>query len=221
MRDMTEILSSLRDPGAPEAAGEDVVAADVARGHHALLGRRRRRFAGSGIAAVAVAVAALGASQLAGSGSGGATSTAVGATDTAHVLLTSYTGSQPVGFRVDTVPAGWRVVSSTKDLFLVVPPHASVPPVKRPGAVALTNGIAVMLKARSRLPGGAAKVTVDGRQGRLGLTVDKKAEWLVFPDAAGRQVLVQVPTTLGLTDDQIVRFAQGVTVTDQAHSING
>lgn len=47
------------------------------------------------------------------------------------------------------------------------------------------------------------------------------AMWLIFPDATGNKFLVQVPASLGLTNDQIVHFAQGITVTSDAHSFGG
>jgi hypothetical protein len=56
----------------------------------------------------------------------------------------------------------------------------------------------------------------------LGLTEDKGAKWLIYPHGAGSsKVLVQVPTKLGLTDKQIVQFADGITVTSDAQAGRG
>jgi hypothetical protein len=43
----------------------------------------------------------------------------------------------------------------------------------------------------------------------------------MFPDASGRRVLVQIPAAVGLTDDQLVNFARGISVTDEAQEIGG
>ena len=45
--------------------------------------------------------------------------------------------------------------------------------------------------------------------------------WLIFPSGQGSKVLVQVPVSLGLTSNQIVRFAQGITVTSVAVPASG
>jgi hypothetical protein len=56
-------------------------------------------------------------------------------------------------------------------------------------------------------------------QGPGGRISDVK--WLMFPDAAGHRVLVQVPASVNLTDDQLADFARGISVTDQAQEIGG
>ena len=222
MQDMIGVLSTLRHAGAPHRAEADVAAADVARGHDALIRRRRHRIVGSSAIVAAVTAVAVGS---AGFGQAGRTVEATpGAStqQTAVVQLAAYTGIQPAGFRVRTVPAGWRVASSTQYAFVVAPPGADTS-IGHSGAVNFRSGIAVMLEGQSRLPSDSptTKVTVGGHEGTYGLTRDHQAEWLIFPDAAGDTVLVQVPTKLGLTTDQIVRFAEGITVTSQAHPAGG
>ncbi|WP_268919043.1 hypothetical protein [Paractinoplanes lichenicola] len=44
---------------------------------------------------------------------------------------------------------------------------------------------------------------------------------MLFSDASGRKVNVQVPETVGLSDEQVVDFAEGITVTGQAVEIGG
>ena len=223
MPDVLEPLSALGRTGAPEPADPGVVAADVARGRQALL-RRRRRIAGAGLAGVAVVAAVTAGSvqfgQSGRSGSDGQAGAAV--QQPAGPRLVAYTGAQPAGFRVSTVPAGWQVISSTQYAFLAVPPGAgsSTSP---DGVVSFRNGIAVMLQGDSQLPDDevVTKVTVNGAPGSLGLTRDKQATWLVYTTGRGGKVLVRVPTGLGLTDDQIVRFAAGITVTGDALPAGG
>ncbi|MFB7499207.1 hypothetical protein ACFC09_31735 [Streptomyces sp. NPDC056161] len=237
---MTNVLSTLRSTGDVPADAE-TVAADVARGRGALLRRRRRRVAGVAAVAAVAAIAAGSAGQFGGGRSSGPSTAAVQRTpstaqqksataqqkseapqQTPDLQFAAYHGPQPAGFTVDTVPAGWKVESSTTSVFVAVPPGTHTPkPV--PGATDLSRGIAVMLQGMSRLPADASvtKVTVKGKAGSLGLTEDKGAKWLIYPDSAGHNVLVQTPVELGLTDSQIVRFAEGVTVTGDAEAAAG
>ncbi|MFI5936451.1 hypothetical protein [Actinoplanes sp. NPDC051494] len=43
----------------------------------------------------------------------------------------------------------------------------------------------------------------------------------MFPAAGGDKVLVSVPASVGLDDDQVTDFARGITVTDRAQPIGG
>jgi hypothetical protein len=238
MPDVQEMLRTLPHAVTPRPAGADVVAADVARGHHALSRQRRRRFAGLGGAAVVAVVAAvavtvtsqpaqLGRSAPSAAGSPTATS------QTPKVQLAAYTGPQPAGFRVSTVPSGWRVTSSDDYSFVVAPPGAPAVPagskaghkVSDPGSY--VGKLVVMLQGMSELPSDSqpAQVTVNGKEGQLGFaeggTGNTRYEWLIFPDSAGHKVLVQIPAALGLTQAQIVSFAQGITVTSAAKATVG
>ncbi|MFE9610147.1 hypothetical protein [Streptomyces sp. NPDC006012] len=234
---MTNVLSTLRGTDDVPADAE-TVAADVTRGQGALVRQRRRRVAGvAAVAAVAaVATIAVGTAGQSGGRSSGQSVAAAGqrsgqssgpsvAADqqkTPHLQLAAYHGPQPAGFTVTTVPAGWKVTSSSTSVFVAVPPGTHNPkPVH--GVTDLSSGIAVMLQGMSRLPADASvtKVTVKGKTGSLGLTEDKGAKWLVYPDNAGHNVLVQTPVKLGLTDSQIVQFAEGVTVTSEAQAAVG
>ena len=73
--------------------------------------------------------------------------------------------------------------------------------------------------------GRVTQVTINGKQGQLGFaeggTGKSRYEWLIFPDSAGHKVLVQVPASLGLTQAQVVSFAQGITVTKAAKAAAG
>ncbi|MEV6816700.1 hypothetical protein [Micromonospora sp. NPDC051296] len=233
MNDVVDVLRALPSVVTPAPAGAEVVAADVARGHRALIRRRRNQIAGSSlvvaaVAAVTVSIAQLGPADSRPAGGSGATTQ-----QALRVQLVAFTGTQPAGFTVSTVPAGWQVVSSNRTAFVVAPPGADSSPAgsvtldpQGPGddgsVVSYDGRIAVMLQGASRLPSDTpvTTVSVNGRDGLLG-TAEGGSLWLIFPDAAGNKVLVQVPTSVGLTIDQIVSFAQGVTVTSDAHSTSG
>ncbi|MCA1217004.1 hypothetical protein [Streptomyces sp. 8L] len=226
VQNMIDALGTLRTTAAQPDPGTEQLAADVARGHSALNRRRRLRIAGVGVTA-AVAAAAVTAAV---TGPLGGQAPDVAARHTSRVPVSSapavpsstlelaaYTGAQPVGFKVSTLPKGWKVTSVSQEEFVAVPPGTHESPSPQ-GDVSFANGIAVMLQGLSRFPAGASltKVTVQGRTGQLGLTSDKEATWLMFPSEASQKVLIQVPVKLGLTNAQIVQFAQGVTATSDA-----
>ena len=260
MQDILDALRTLPYAVTPGPAGPDVAAADVARGRRALSRQRHRRIAFSGAALTAVAVAgvltignparvnstvhpaAAGSSATNGSGAGG---------QVTKVQLVAYTGAQPAGFLVSTVPAGWQVTSSDRYSFVVAPPGASATaaqtapagsgqagqrqlhgtaPQAHPGggqAVSFVGRIAVMLEGQSTMPSQSpvTEVNINGKEGLLGFaeggTGSSRDMWLIFPSGQGSKVLVQVPVSLGLTSDQIVHFAQGIIVTSAAVPAKG
>jgi hypothetical protein len=223
MQDVEDLLRTLPRSVTPGPAGPETAAADVARGHRALARRRRGRLAGlaGGVAVVAgVAVAFTVPTQPGGSPRPAAAS--AGVTGTAHGLtLVAYTGAQPEGFKVSTVPSGWHVVASNDSSFVVAPPGAATDP-GTDGGISFIGRIAVMLQGDSTLDPSAkvTAVTVNGQPGKLTLSKDSNPQlsfWqLFYPDAQGHRVQVQVPESLGLSKAQIVSFAAGITVTAAA-----
>jgi hypothetical protein len=248
------MLRALPHAVTPEPAGPGTAAADVARGHRALSRRRHRRLAGAAGAAAVLAGVAVAIAQPARPGQ--STPPAAGGItfpQASAIRLTAYTGAQPAGFRVATVPAGWQVASSDAYSFVVAPPgapaDAAAPtaapaaaaprgaepaaapatqenaPVSTPGSYA--GRIVVMLQGQSQLPKNQAvtTVTVDGRQGQLGLaeggTAKTRYEWLIYPDGKGHKILIQLPTSVALTTAQLVKFADGITVTSAAKTAAG
>jgi hypothetical protein len=215
MPDVTDMLRALPLAVTQEPPGPDIAAADVARGHRALSRRRYRRFAG---VAGALAVVA-GLASVIGQPGKSTPPAAAGTTfpQTSAIRLTAYTGVQPAGFRVATVPAGWQVASSDAYSFVVAPSGA---PAGTPGSY--VGRIVVMLQGQSQLPQNepVTTVTVNGRQGQLGFpeggTAKTRYEWLIYPDGKGHKVLIQLPVSVGLTTAQLVSFADGITVTSAA-----
>jgi hypothetical protein len=216
MPDVQDVLRSLSHTVDAGPAGPEIVAGDVARGHHAVRHRRRQRFAFA-FAGAFVAVAAV----LVGIG------IPTTGSDT-RLELAAYTGDQPAGFKVSTVPDGWQVVSSDQSSFVVAPPGADTSAPGAGEAVSVKDKITVSLQALSSFPekSPTRAVDINGKAGQLGHpleTLDKLSDtrWLVFPGDTGSNVQVQVPASGELNDDQIVAFAEGITVTDQATPIGG
>jgi hypothetical protein len=248
-----DMLQALPHAVTPGPAGPGIAAADVARGHRALSRRRHRRLAGVAGAVAVVAGVAVVIGQPAEPGK--STPPAAGGTtvpQASTIRLTAYAGTQPTGFKVATVPAGWQVVSSDAYSFVVAPPGApagtaaaaaaasvaargadpaAAPatqkkvPVSTPGSYA--GRIVVMLQGLSQLPSNEAvtKVTVNGKPGQLGIaeggTAKTRYEWLIYPDGTGHKILIQLPTSVGLTTAQLVKFADGITVTSAAKTAGG
>jgi hypothetical protein len=225
MQDVEDMLRTLPRSVTPGPAGPETAAADVARGHRALVRRRRTRLAGlaGGVAVVAgVAVAFTVPTQPGSSPRPAAASTGT----QSKITLVAYTGAQPEGFKVSTVPSGWHVVASNAGSFVVAPPGASTDP-GTDGGISFIGRIAVMLQGDSTLDPAAkvTTVTVNGHQGQLTLSPDRNPELsfvqLFYPDAQGHKVQVQVPQSLGLSNAQIVSFAAGITVTSAAQAGQG
>jgi hypothetical protein len=254
MQDILDALRTLPHAVTPGPADPDVAAADVARGHRALSRQRHRRiaFSGAALAAVAAVSVAVGSPARVDStthpaaADSGATKGSGAAGQVTKVQLVAYTGAQPVGFQVSTVPAGWQVTSSDRYSFVVAPPGASAtaPQTAPVGsgqagqrqlqahpdggqAVSLVGQIAVMLQGQFTMPSQSplTEVNINGKEGLLGFaeggTGSSRDRWLIFPSGQGSKVLVQVPVSLGLTSNQIVHFAQGITVTSAAVSGKG
>lgn len=258
MQDMLDALRTLPHAVTPGPAGPDVAAADVARGHRALSRRRHRRiaFSGAALAVVAAVGVAVGLPARVDSTAHRAAAGSPATTQVTKVRLEAYTGAQPVGFRVSTVPAGWQVISSDRSSFVVAPPGtsatgsqpdpigggqagqqaadqrqqhgtASQPDPTGGQAVSFVGRIAVMLQGQSTMPSHSpvTEVNINGKEGLLGFaeggTGSSRYLWLIFPDAKGHKVLVQIPASVGLTNNQIVRFAQGITVTSAAVAASG
>ncbi len=227
MQDVTDMLRTLPWSVTPAPAGADVAAADLARGHRALRRRRQRRMAGLTGAVAVVAGAAVAVTLPAQAGHGTPSAAASAAKAHPTIRLVAYTGAQPAGFTVAAVPAGWHVVSSNPYSFVLAPPGTSTDPGAGGQGISFIGRIAVMLQGDSQLAPDAkvTPVTVNGQPGKLagGQGGDAKTDFetLFYPDAHGHQLLVQVPVTLNLSNAQIVRFAEGITVTSAAKASVG
>ncbi|WFE26386.1 hypothetical protein O7623_24095 [Solwaraspora sp. WMMD791] len=190
--------------------------------------RSRRRtgpiVAGSAFAALAIAGAlALGVSGFGNSAAGqssdtgGTTSsTTTGGSSTA-VQLVAYTGSQPEGYRLATVPQGWVVQGSDAWTLVLAPADAAdTDPHSFIGKIAVST--------QAQMPTGlpSESVTVDGLAGHLVTMEDNTDGRTLFVEQPGGGYLtVQVWDGLGWSGERIVEFAAGIEVTGDAQQTVG
>lgn len=208
MIELTDRLASLGATG-KDLPSDAVVAADLTRGRAAL--RRTRIRVGGALSAAALIVAGT-AVYLGGSG-----------TVTKHprhhpiasehvkIKLVNFSGHDPQGFTIESVPQGFNLQeqASTGFEFILAPPGADK------SAGSFTGKLVVTAEAGSELGHwqkfGKRSVTVNGSQGRIG--DDGTATQLWFSAGHGVVVDVQAWDNIGLTDQQLIDFANGVTTT--------
>jgi len=221
---MTDITDGLAELGEhrTEAPSEHTVATDLARGRAAL---RRRRLRLGGALSATVLVIGGAAGYLSVSGQPAARQhhgTAASAPLKIHhggtapapskIRLAAYRGQQPNGFNVTSVPQGFhlQIQASNANSFILAPPGADKDPSSFVGKLVVTA------EAGSELGNwesfGDRSVTVHGGHARIG-NQKGSATQLWFGVANGVVVDVQAWDSIGLTDQQLINFADGVTTT--------
>lgn len=215
-----------------------VVDADVARGRRALHHRRARRI---GTRSALAGVLALGTFALVHpQGSGSGTTTAQTPTPTPPALTTSaippavttttppkshddlavrlvaYTGKQPAGYTVSSVPAGWEI-QGVDNFTLVIAPVGF----KDRSLNDFEGKLVVMLGSVDQTePTDGVPVVVGSGKGLVS-HFDPGLPILYFTDTAGRLVVVQQPGTLHWSDAQLAAFGGGVHVNASAEQGHG
>ena len=123
---------------------------------------------------------------------------------------------QPAGYRVAEMPAGWVVQGGNAYALTIAPQNAT-----NADPDVFIGKIVVMLQSADATvpPTQGAVVPVSSRPGRL--TVQDHTQMLVYQDAFGHWVVIQVPTSLGWDDAQLARFAAGVQVLHNAQPGHG
>jgi hypothetical protein len=219
--DMSDIKRLLDQTGRSAEAPPppDVVEADVRRGRSALLRRRRRRAIWSSVASTLTVAALVGAAVVIGSSGDTEESPSVRPDPAPSqqrepgVRLVAYTGEQDEGFTVDKVPEDWSVQASEHPgYYLTIAPEGDTSSPEN-----FEGKLVVMLD--NRWPKGLPKgepVEVNGHPGVI-FRHDPAGDQLIFEYGDGRFVVVQSwNPTLDWYDDQLVQFAEGVTVTAEA-----
>jgi hypothetical protein len=218
MTDLDDLTGRLqRLDTQPSATTDETVRRDLLRARGAARRRAARRVtAGIGVAAVtAVGV------TLVVSGNPGTTSDrppAVAqpsrtpdATDTpgGAVQLVSYTGAQQPGFVVTKVPQGFVLEGATAFNLNVARAGDTS------GLDVFEDKLVVMLESSSvTTPPEGRPVKVGALDGWLRNT--EGGTWVLTYDDGANRVVVQAWKSLGLTEEQVIEFAEGVTVTAEA-----
>lgn len=217
MTDVTDRLARL-DGAAPGTPTDATVQTDLARGRAALTRRRRGRVAAAGAALALVAACGYGVTATLADGDGDGAGEdaptiarpqgqpAQPAQPDPAIALVAYRGAQLPGFEVAAVPEGF-VLQGADEFTLTV---------ARPGDdshyLDFRRKLVVSLESRSA-PAGEADgepVTVGGHPGAIRTTTG--ATILEYHDGT-HEVVVQAWEGIGLTDEQLVEFAEGITVT--------
>lgn len=219
MTDMIDRLSRLGEH--PDTlAGDATVLGDLGRAHAAVSRRRRRRAAATGAGLTLALGSTLGVVLLsqdgghpadsppAASGTADPTSEVPGASS---VELVAYDGRQPAGFVLEKVPEGYVLQGADRFVLALSLPDDTTHLHDYHGK------LVVMLESQSAQAGEMSgdPVTVNGHPGALRDAVG--ARILEYHDGS-HEVLVQAWETIGLTDEQLVEFAEGITVTDEARA---
>lgn len=203
MRELTDELARLSAlPGS--VPSEATVQADLRRGRAALNRRRVLRGAAAGVALTATLATAASLTFATRSGSSGHQQSPQ------RVRLVAYQGEQLPGFTVSEVPEGYVLQGATAYSLDIAQPndHTSLD--------ALEGKLVVMLQSRSaHTDTSGTRVTVNGHPGYL--REGPPATVLEYTDGT-HDILVQDWQNVGLTDDQLVQFASGVTVTSAAQA---
>jgi hypothetical protein len=236
MSDLINRLAHLHD-GVPTGVDDAVVDADLKRAHAALVSRRHRRMAVAGAATAAV-VTAGSLSYAATAGHGGtrskvadpatptttsasaattassapaATSTSAATHGTAPGLrLAAYTGAQLPGYTIKTVPAGYVLQGISGSVLDIAAKddHSDLD--------TFVGKIVVMLNDTDITEG--KPVSVNGHPAHLD---DQDGVQLLRYDVGDRHVEVQAWSNVHITADQLITFAEGVTVLPNAEVGHG
>lgn len=203
-----------------------VADADLVRARRA----RRRRLAGRTTAATGlVAAAALGAFMIISPGEapwtppGGAT-TAAPCSTTSGVELVAYTGAQPTGYRLDTVPVGWTIRDDTRSLLTLAPKGTTTAENTEPGSTSLEGTIAVMTESDTGVPTGVRldPVRVGDKPAVIAHMMGSgDTRTLFLEQPSGTYLVIQVWDGLGWDNDRIAEFASSVHITKDAQNSVG
>ncbi len=212
---MSDLHALMRD-AAPRltATAETDVDADVARGRRSLRVRRGRRTASiSGIGAAALIGALAVADVTNGPGSTVAPQAGAGVVTSGATALVAFVGEQPAGFRLETVPVGWEVQSSTLSDVVLAPPGARN---QDGGDWVGKLGVQLSLDSTPDLTGSTVRVN-----GRPAVVMSSDGASTLYVRQTEGYLVVQAWQNLGWDEQRLVEFAEGITVTQAAQGTAG
>jgi hypothetical protein len=216
MMDLHDRLGRLAGPAVP--ATDTQAAADLARGRRALSRRRTVKGAATGVFAVAAAAAAIAYGTAARPADHPAPPAAAAPITAARpsvatAKLVAYHGTQPKGYTIDKVPAGWEIQGVDKFVLTIAPINA-----KDKDKDDFVGKIAVMLQSKDdhSTPSGTA-VTVGGKPGVLSDADGQPGGKNLFvKQPNGVNLLIQIWDARGWSNDAIVAFGAGIHVLSDA-----
>lgn len=213
MSDIHELL----DRTARSAAGPpstETIEADLLRGRTAMARRRRRRAIALPIAGTFGLAVLAGTTFVAGDIGRTGQIPAPPASSTRHVSgiqLVAYKGDQLDGFIVEQVPDGWYLQGSSQARLTIAPKGDKGSPDNFVGKLVV---MLISADAPQQLPDGEP-VKVGEYDGVI--TRDPDNINLFYKDGNGRIVEIQAwHERLGWSSAELIRFAEGVTVTADA-----
>lgn len=210
MTDLNALLNTAT--GAPSTAEVD---ADIARGRRALRSRRMTVLGGGTFAIVLAAGAGLGGGAFGESGAPSVPAASAPAVVSPAMTFVAYTGDQPEGFTVATVPDGWKVQGVNEFTFVIAKPGVDS------SVDSFLGKLVVMLESQdAKGPFEGEAVTIGGRDAVLAKPGDGYGI-LHWADADGNRLVVQWPLDAGFSDAEMTEFAAGVDVLPGAKSGRG
>jgi hypothetical protein len=212
MTDPETLLSQAAHAFSTTPSPEAVVDADLARGRRALNHRRMRRSASRSVLAAGLAVGAFAAVHQQGGTGGTSTATRPSQHVTApavqaplSVKLVAYTGAQPDGYTVDSVPAGWEI-QGVSNLVLAIAPVGFADR----SLDSFEGKLVVMLLSADAAPPTTGVPVNVGAAGTGRISHENPEPILTFQDQAGHWLDIQVPASLHWTDAQVAAFGSAV-----------
>ncbi len=219
MSDLRTLLHEAAGP-MPTQTLPTVADADLSRGHRAL---RRRRAGRLGASSGLLAVTALGALAIAVPSvlPGTTTTTPVAsahAPAVAPLALVAYTGTQPHGYVLDKVPAGWTIADDDTGVLTLAPAGA-----KDAKDHSFVNKIAITAEEDTGVPDVPLDEVQVGDQPAVIAHMEggDDTRTLFLKEPSGAYLNIQVWGGLGWNNDQIAEFAASVHMTEDAALSHG
>lgn len=217
------------------APSDDTVAADVARGRRAASTRRRVLVTAGSVTAAAAGVIAFtvgatspiqhtaataGQSTIAISQDSGLEADSAQQRGTLAVRLVSYSGQQPAGYHLAKIPAGFTVETSDQHNLILAPNGLDLP-APPSGMVDYTGRIVISQQESFAYDLAQRTVTINGHPALIALSNGANPATEVRFTTGDHTVTIQIAYPITLTDQQIVEFAENVTVTGNPTTFSG
>jgi len=211
---MTDLETLFEAARTTQTAPPETVDADVARGLRALNRRRIRRApVAAGLAVVTglgVFAVVQGQTRSSGPSTSASSDQRTGGTSSAgsgSIELVAYTGAQPQGYTVDSVPAGWEIQGVDNYVLAIAPIGDADQNLDSFG-----GKLVVMLRSQDDKDVRTGDQVMIGSAPGVIDHSDASTAQLFFDDAAGHRVDIQVPSSLHWSNAQMAAFATSVHV---------